>query len=88
MCRNKFTFGIAATRRYIKIARERLAIIWNSYGNNERLLIVKHGTNLYCSAEMITASKLTAPKNKIAPVTCVVGRSIIPIYAMAFLDLM
>ena len=90
MCRNKFTFGIVATRRYLKSARERLAIIWNSYGNNERLLIVKHGTNLYCSAEIITgtASKLTVPKNKMAPVTCVVGRSIIPIYAMAFLDLM
>ena len=88
MCHNKFTFGIVATRRYLKIARERLAIIWNSYGNNERLLIVKHGTNLYCSAEMITASKLTEPKNKMATVTCVVGRSIIPIYAMAFLDLM
>ena len=37
---------------------------------------------------MGTASKLTAPKNKMAPVTCVVGRSTIPIYAMAFLDLM
>ena len=53
--------------------------------NNERLLIVKHRTNLYCSAEIIT-SKLTAPKNKMVPVTCVVGRSIIPIDAMAFLD--
>ena len=88
MCRNKFTFGIVATIRYLKIARERLAFIWNCYGNNERLLIVKHGTNLYCSAEMITVSKLTAPKNKMAPVTCVVGGSIIPIYDMAFLDLM
>ena len=42
---------------------------------------------MYCSAKMIT-SKLTAPKNKMAPVTCVVGRSIIPSYAMVFLDLM
>ena len=74
MGRNKFTFGIVSTRRYLKIARERLAIIWNA--NNERLLIVEHWTNLYCSAEMFTASKLTAPKNKMAPVTCVVGRSI------------
>ena len=65
-----------------------MAIIWNNYANNERLLIVKHGTNLYCSAEMITTSKLTAPKHKMAPMTCVVGRSIIPNYAMAFLDLM
>ena len=64
-----------------------LAIIWNNYANNERLLIIKHGIHLYCSAEMITTSKLTAPKNKMAPVTCVVGRSMIPIYAMAFLDL-
>ena len=86
MCRNKLTFGIVATRRYLKIASLTITP-WNSYGNNERLLIVNHGTNLYCSAEMITASKLTAPKNKMAPVMCVVGRSIIPIYAMAFLDL-
>ena len=71
--RDKFTFGIVSIRRYLKIARERLAIIWNNYANNERLLIIKHGTNLYCSAEMITTSKLTAPKNKMAPVTCVVG---------------
>ncbi len=73
------------------MARERLAIIWKNYANNERLLIIKRGTNLYprtyCSAEMITTSKLTAPKNKMAPVTCVVGRSVIPIYAMAFLNL-
>ena len=88
MGRNKFTFGIVSIRRYLKIARERLAIIWNNYGNSERLLIIKHGTNVYCSAEMITTSKLTAPKNKMAPVTCVVGRSIIPVYAMAFFDLM
>ena len=87
MGRNKFTFDIVSIRRCLKIARERLAIIWNNYANNERLLIVKHGINLYCSAEMITTSKLTVPKNKMAPVTCVVGRSIIPIYAMAFLDL-
>ncbi len=31
---------------------------------------------------MITTSKLTAPKNKMAPVTCVVGHSVISIYAM------
>ena len=84
MGRNKFTFGILSIRRYLKIARERFAIIWNGYAINERLLIVKHGTNSHCSAEMITTSKLTAPKNKMAPVTCVVGRSVIPIYAMAF----
>ena len=77
MGRNKFTFGIVSIRRHLKIARERLAIIWNNYANSERLLIIKHGTNVYCSAEMITTSKLTAPKNKMAPVTCVVGRSII-----------
>ena len=75
-------------RQDLKIEREHLAIIWNYYANKERLLIVKHGTNFYCSAEKITTSKLTAPKNKNAPVTCVVGRSVIPIYAMAFLDLM
>ena len=69
MGRNKFTFGIVSIRRYLKIARERLAIIWNNYANNKRILIIKHGTNLYCSAEMITTSKLTAPKNKMAPVT-------------------
>ena len=82
-----FTFDIVSTRRYFKIARERVAIIWNNYPNNERLLIIKHGINLYCSTEMITTSKLTAPKNKVAPATCVVGHSIIPIYAMPFLDL-
>ena len=88
MGRNKFTFNIVSIRQYLKIAREHLAIIWNNYVNNERLLIIKRRTNLYCSAEMITTSKLTVPKNKMAPMTCVVGRSIIPIYAMAFLDLM
>ena len=82
MGRNKFTFGMVSTRRYLKIARERLAIIWNNYANSEKLLIIKHGTNVYCSAEMITTSKLNAPKNKMAPVTCVVGRSIIPVYAI------
>ena len=90
MGRNKFTLGIVSIRRYLKIAREHLAIILNNHANNERLLIIKHGTNLYCSAEMITTSKLTAPKNKMVPVACVAGRSIIPIYAIgiiAFLDL-
>ena len=86
--RNKFTFGIVSIRRYLKIVRERLAIIWNNYANNERLLIIKHRTKLYFSTEIITTSKLTAPKNKMAPVTCVVGCSIILIDAMAFLDLM
>ncbi len=73
-------------RQYLTIARERFAVFWNYEANNERLLIIKHGTNLYCSAEMIT-SKQTAQKNKMAPVTCDVGRSIILIYAIAFLDL-
>ena len=41
--RNKFTFDIVSIRR----ARERLASIWKNYANNERLLIVKRGTNLY-----------------------------------------
>ena len=41
----------------------------------------------YRSAEMFTTSKLTAPKNKMAPVTCVVGRSVTSIYAMTFLDI-
>ena len=90
MDRNKFTFGIVSIRRYLKIAREHLAIIWNNYANNERLLIVKHGIYFIyteCSAKMITTWKLDGAKNKMAPVTCVVGRSIIPIYAMAFLEL-
>ena len=65
--RNKFTFNIVSIRRYLKIARERLAITWNNYANNERLLIIKHGINLYCSAEMITTSKLTAPKIRWRP---------------------
>ena len=37
MGRNKFTFGIVSIKRYLKIARERLAIIWNNCANNERL---------------------------------------------------
>ena len=37
MGRNKFTFGILSIRRYLKLARERLAIIWNNYANNKRL---------------------------------------------------
>ena len=41
--RSKFTFGIISIRRYLKMARERLAIIWNDYANNEILLIMKHG---------------------------------------------
>ena len=45
--RNKFTFDIVSIRRYLKMARERLAIIWKNYANNERLLIIKRGTNLY-----------------------------------------
>ena len=77
MGRNKFTFDIVSIRRYLKMARERLAIIWKNYANNERLLSIKRGTNVYpCIAlpKMITTLKLTAPKNKMAPVTCVVGR--------------
>ena len=45
--RNKFTFDIVSIRRYLKMGRERLAIIWKNYANNERLLIIKRGTNLY-----------------------------------------
>ena len=43
---NEFTFDIVSIRRYLKIARERLASIWKNHANNERLLIVKGGTNL------------------------------------------
>ena len=49
-------------------AAPRLAIIWKNYANNERLLIIKRGTNLYpvslCRNDhnIETWSKLTAPK--------------------------
>ena len=73
---NKFTFDIVSTRRYLKIARERLAIIWKNYANNETINYKARDKciPLYRSAEMITTLKLTAPKNKMAPVRCVVGR--------------
>ena len=34
---NKFTFDIVSIRRYLKIARERLAIIWKNHANNETI---------------------------------------------------
>ena len=47
MGRNKFTFDIVSIRRHLKIAKQRLAIIWKNYANNERPLIIKRGTNVY-----------------------------------------
>ncbi len=89
--RSTFTFDIVSVRRYLKNARERLAIIWKNYDNNERHNYKPRDKFIppYRSAEMITTSKLTAPKDrpKMTPVTFVVGRSVIPIYAMAFFDL-
>ena len=71
--RRAITFDIVSIRwqLQLQIARERLATIWKNYANNEKLLIIKHGINLYprypyCSAEM-TTSKLTAQKIRWRP---------------------
>ena len=66
------------------MARERLAIIWNDYANNEILLIMKHGQIYIALPKWSQHRNWLRQKNKLAPVTCVVGRSIIMILGLCY----